>query len=405
MAGGAGHGLETLRRSNLSTVLRLLHTEGTLTRAELTARTGLNRSTVAVLVRELSELGLVVEGGAVASGAPGRPSVAVSVRTDSVAVLALDVKVDSIAVAAMTLGGTLFAQRRLERARDESSFDVTVDALVDLATELLRELGPDRAVIGVGAAVTGLVRAPDGIVDVGPNLGWFEVPLAELLRTRLAARVPLSIANDGDSGALAERVHGAAQGVDHVLYLSGEVGVGGGIITSGDPLSGSVGYAGEVGHMTVEADGARCGCGNRGCWELRIGERSLLRDAGRPEEGGQAAIAEVLHAAETGERAALHALDELGRWIGIGLSSLANIFDPQLIVLGGLHAQFHPFLVETATRELRARSLVASRTGVEIVPAAFGIDSSLVGAGEAALQPLLADPAHAMSGGRLHAQL
>jgi predicted NBD/HSP70 family sugar kinase len=392
MTRAVGLGPDALRRFNLSTVLRLLHTEGTATRAELTARTGLNRSTVGALVRELSDHGLVAEGAAVATGAPGRPSPTVSVRTDRVAVLAVDIKVDSVAAATITLGGTRLAQQRVRRDRDDSTVDGTLDALEGLARETLATLPSRQRLLGIGASVAGLVRHPEGTVDLGPNLGWSEVPFGELLKKRLRRRVPVVVGNDGDTGALAERVHGAGRQVQHLLYLSGEVGVGGGIISSGRPIVGSAGYAGEVGHMTVDAEGERCGCGNTGCWELRIGERALLRAAGRAEDGGHDATTEVVSAARAGERAALDAMDEIGRWTGIGLASLVNTLDPRRIVLGGLHAVLHPFLVGAATTELRSRSVVAARTGVEIVPAAFGIDSSLVGAGEAALQALLADP-------------
>lgn len=392
MARGVGRGSEALRRSNLSSVLRLLHTGGCATRAELTTLTGLNRSTVAALVRELSDLGLVLEGEAVTSGAPGRPSPTVTVRTDGVAVLAVDVKVDSIAAAAITLGGTMLAQERVRRARIGSTVDAELDVLTSLARRILDDLPRRQRLLGIGAAVAGLVRQPEGTVDLGPNLGWSQVPLGELLRSRLRCRVPVVVGNDGDTGALAERVHGAGRDVEHLLYLSGEVGVGGGIIGSGRPLIGSMGYAGEVGHMTVDAGGDRCGCGNTGCWELRIGERAVLQAAGRPEDGGQDALDQVRRDAARGDRTALRALDEIGRWTGIGLASLVNVIDPQRIVLGGQHAELHPFLVEAATRELRARSVVATRSGVEIFPAAFGIDSSLLGAGEAALQALLEDP-------------
>lgn len=392
MTRAVGLGPDALRRSNLSTVLRLLHSEGPATRAELTAHTGLNRSTVAALVRELSDHGLVTEGDAVATGAPGRPSPTVSVRTDRVAVLAVDVKVDSVAVAAMTLGGTPLSQQRVRRDRDRSTVNGTLDLLEGLARDILDALPGRQRLIGIGVAVAGLVRYPDGMVDLGPNLGWSQVPVGELLKQRLRRRVPVVVGNDGDTGALAERVHGAGRGLEHLLYLSGEVGVGGGIISSGRPLVGSIGYAGEVGHMTVDAEGERCGCGNTGCWELLIGERAVLRATGRRENGGQDALTEVLLAAEAGDPEALRGLGDIGRWTGIGLASLVNMFDPQRIVLGGLHAELHPFLLAAATDELHSRSVVATRTGVEIVPAAFGIDSSLVGAGEAALQTLLDDP-------------
>lgn len=388
-----GRRADTLRRGNLSRVLRLLHTDGTATRAALTAATGLNRSTIADLVRELAERGLVAEGEPLATGAPGRPSPTVTVRTDRVFVLALDVKVDSVAASAMTLGGTRLHTERRERPRTRTGVDATLDDLAELARDVSDPLPRRQQLVGVGASITGLVRRQDGSVEIAPNLGWRDVPLAELLRERLGRQVPVEVSNDGDAGALAERLHGAARGVDHLVYISGEVGVGGGIIVDGRPVAGTVGYAGEIGHLPVDADGPVCGCGGRGCWETLVGERALLRSAGRSPDAGLAEVVDVLAAAQAGEAAAVQALEELATWLGIGLAALVNVFNPQRVVLGGLHARLPASVLATAQEVLRSRSLVGARSSVDVVPAALGVDSSLVGAGEEALRNLLHDPA------------
>lgn len=391
-------GSDTVRRGNLSTILRSVHADGESTRAALTATTGLNRSTVADLVRELADRGLVSEGEPLATGAPGRPSPTVAVRTDRVFVLALDVKVDSIAAAAVTLGGQRLYTARLERSRTRTSVAATLDDLTALAQEVSDPLPRRQRLVGVGASVTGLVHRTEGVVEVAPNLGWQDVAFAELLRERLGRRVPVAVSNDGDAGALAERVHGAARGVDHLVYLSGEVGIGGGIIVGGRPLAGAVGYAGEIGHLPIDVAGPECGCGSRGCWETLIGEAALLRFAGRPPDGGLAAAREIVAAAERGDTAVLAALDELGGWIGLGLASLVNVLNPQRIVLGGLYSRLFPYVAGPARAAMAARSLVATRSAVDLVPAALGEDSSLVGAAEEALQPLLDDPSAAPRG-------
>src|SRR5690606_8340626 len=119
---------------------------------------------------------------------------------------------------------------------------------------------------------------------------WRDVPLGERLSAALSLDVPVELANEADLGALAEHRRGAAMGADAVLYVTGEVGVGGNVLVNGQPLSGAAGYAGEIGHLFVNPDGRRCGCGAIGCWETEIGERAMLARAGRPRNGGREAV-------------------------------------------------------------------------------------------------------------------
>lgn len=389
-----GVGQDVVRRVNLSHVLRLLHADGPRSRAELTSRTGLNRSTVAALVADLAARRLVAEGEARATGTPGRPSPMVSVRTDRHVVLALDIGVDSLGAATVALGGHRLRSLRVERPRRRTAVDTTIEDLGALADDLLGSLRRSQRLFGIGVAVAGLVRSDDGLVHVAPNLGWHDVPLADLLRRRMRRRVPIQVANDADAGALAERIHGAGRGMEDLVYISGEVGVGGGVIVAGRPLRGAGGYAAEIGHLTVDVDGLACVCGAVGCWETRVGEAALLRLAGEPEDGGRDAVDRVLAAAERGDPAALGALEELGRWMAIGVGALTNVFDPQRVVLGGLHARLYPYVRAEVERYTHERTLVGARSGVQVRAAAFE-DSALAGAAELALEPLLADPTRA----------
>ena len=263
--------------------------------------------------------------------------------------------------------------------------------LAGLARELrARNDGP---IIGIGVAVAGVVRRSDGLVSMAPNLGWVDVPLGARLARALEVAVPIVITNDADAGIVAEHRRGAAVGVDDALYVSGEVGVGGGAIVGGRPLDGNAGFAGEIGHMTVNPDGTDCRCGARGCWETEIGEGVLLARAGYPPDAGRAGVDQVLRDAADGSPAALAAIDHVGRWLGIGLGGLVNILNPRMIVLGGLHARLYPLVRATLEMELALHSLPAPRAQVRIVPATLGVDAPLVGAAELAFEPLLADPA------------
>jgi len=388
-----GQRSETVRRANLSAIVRELHAHGPLSRSELVARTGLTRSAIRGLIGELAVAGIVTEERPARLGTPGRPSPLVRLKPDAAVVLALEIDVDSLAVAIVGLGGHVLELERVDHPRGHRSVDETVADLADLAAAVRARRPPTDRLIGVGAAVAGTVRRADGFVSMAPNLGWRDVPLGDRLAKALAVAVPVSVANEADLGALAELRRGAAIGVTDVLFVSGSVGVGGGLIVDGRPLTGAAGYAGEIGHMTVNPDGVPCRCGSVGCWETEVGGGALLARSGRPPESGRAGLDELLLEASRGSGDALAALDDVGRWLGIGLASLVNVLNLRLIVLGGVFGRIHPYVIDPVTHELDRRALPASRALVRVVPAALGVDAPLLGAAELALEPLLADPA------------
>ncbi len=386
-----GQRSESAHRANLSAIVRGLHERGPESRSELVAATGLTRSAIRTLVGELAGAGLAAEDQPVRLGTPGRPSPLVRLIPNGAVVLGLEILVDSIAAAIVGLGGETQDRIRIDRPRRHLAIDDVASDLAGLTRELrARNDGP---IIGIGVAVAGVVRRSDGLVSMAPNLGWVDVPLGARLARALEVAVPIVISNDADAGIVAEHRRGAAVGVDDALYVSGEVGVGGGAIVGGRPLNGNSGFAGEIGHMPVNPDGTDCRCGARGCWETEIGEGVLLARAGYLPDAGRAGVDRVLRDAADGSPAALAAIDHVGRWLGIGLGGLVNILNPRMIVLGGLHARLYPLVREALEVELALHSLPAPRAQVRIVPATLGVDAPLVGAAELAFEPLLADPA------------
>ncbi len=388
-----GQRSETVRRANLSAIVRELHTRGPLSRSELVASTGLTRSAIRCLIGELGAVGLVSEERPAPLGTPGRPSPLVRLSAERAVVLALEIAVDSLAAAVVGLGGEVLDLVRVDRPAGHFSVDEIAADLAELATVVRARQPAGDALIGVGVAVVGVVRRIDGFVSMAPNLGWRDVPLGERLAGALETHVPVSVANDADLGALAELRRGAAIGRDHVLFIHGEVGVGGGLIVDGRQLTGVAGYGGEVGHIPVNPNGVACRCGSVGCWETEIGEGALLLRAGRSPGGGRGEVEAVLEEAGAGSPSALSALDNVGRWLGFGLAGLVNVFNPQLVVLGGLFGRIHPFVAGTIDGELDRRALPAPRRLVRVVPATLGVDAPLLGAAEHAFEPLLDDPA------------
>jgi predicted NBD/HSP70 family sugar kinase len=388
-----GQRSETVRRANLGAIVRELHARGALSRSELVARTGLTRSAIRSLVGELVHAGLAAEEPATRLGTPGRPSPVVRLVPGSAVVVALDIAVDSLAAAIVGLGGRTLARVRIERSREHSSVDEIATDLTGLARTVLGRRPAAEPVVGIGVAVVGVVRRSDGVVSMAPNLGWRDIPLGERLARALDLSVPISVANEADLGTLAELRRGVAVGADDLVYISGEVGVGGGVIVGGRPLTGVAGYAGEVGHMPVNPDGAPCRCGSVGCWETEVGEDALLVHAGLTPGGGRAAVDAVLREAAAGSATAQAALDHVGTWLGLGLASLVNLLNPQLVVLGGRFGRMYPFVTRALHAELDRRTLPAARSLVTVIPTSLGVDAPLLGAAELALEPLLADPA------------
>lgn len=388
-----GHRSETVRRANLSTIVRELHGSGTLSRSELVGRTGLTRSAIRGLIGELVAGRLATEGPATLDGTPGRPSPLVRPDPNGAVVLALEIAVDSLAAATVGLGGEVVDLVRVDLPRGRSSVVDIAAELAELAVSVSDRLPAPDAMVGVGVAVVGVVRRSDGMVSTAPNLGWRDEPLGVHLAEALGWDVPIAFANDADLAALAEHRRGVARGIDDLVLVWGSVGVGGGLVVDGEPLTGVAGYSGEVGHIPVNPDGRPCRCGSLGCWETEVGTSALLRRAGRPPEGGNDAVDAVLAAAEAGDPVALAAFAETGRWLGIGLAGIINILNPELVVLGGRLTASYPFVRSTLEAELDRRVLRASRRIVRVVTTSLGADAPLLGAAELAFEPLLADPA------------
>jgi predicted NBD/HSP70 family sugar kinase len=384
---------ESVRRSNLSAIARELHSAGPMSRSELGARTGLTRSTIRGLIGEFVAAELVSEERAQPIGTPGRPSVLVSPQAGGAVVLALVIAVDSVAGALVGFGGEVLHSVRIDRPRGHLSVEETVQTLMELGT-VVGALPPVRDdLLAIGVAMYGVVRRADGFVSLAPNLGWHDVPLGERLKAAFDTSAPIFIGNEADLGALAEHRRGTAKGCENVLFISGEVGVGGGLIVDGRPLTGADGYGGEIGHFPVNPNGSACSCGSVGCWETEIGEDALLSHAGQPAGGGRDAIEAVLEQATAGSPSALNALDHVGRWLGRGLAGLVNTLNPELVVLGGLFSRIHPFVADIVESELDRLALPAPRQLVRVVPAALKEDAPLLGAAELAFEPFLADPA------------
>jgi predicted NBD/HSP70 family sugar kinase len=389
---------DDIRRHNLALLLGSVHRFGPLTRAELTVRLGLNRSTVGVLVAELCALGVLEESVPAAADRgqrAGRPSHVVRPRADGPYGIAVDVDVDRLTAAAVQVGGRLLAHHVVPLTATIQPAGTVVRAIADevgTIIELVGGIASGAWPVGVGVSIAGTVRTADGIVEAAPNLRWWNEPVAAMLTGLLPAHLPVALGNDADLGVLAEHLRGAATDAEDVVYLNGKVGVGAGIIVDGRPLGGAGGLAGEIGHTVLDPAGPPCHCGGRGCVENYIGETAILHLAGRSGAPTAESIAAVMAAAESGEPAALQGLNRVANSLGSVLANLVNLLNPQVIVLGGALRDVFRVARPEVMAALDLQAMTGARRMVEIRMSGLEGDSSLVGAGELALRPLLADP-------------
>jgi predicted NBD/HSP70 family sugar kinase len=380
---------EELKRNNMGRLLTRVHLRGATSRAALTKDLGLNRSTIGDLTSSLVELGLVSEGGSVSPRGNGRPSYLVWPRED-VTVIGVNVGVDRTIVANVGLGGELLSRRERPHHRGQHEMPSVVESLAQMIEDALRE-GRGARCVGIGVAVPGAVALRDGVVRFAPNLGWVDEPFSAALSSRLGMSVVCD--NDANLGARAEHLRGVAVGRDNIAYLSGSVGLGGGFILGGQPLTGARGFAGEVGHLLVAPDGEPCRCGNAGCWETKISENRLLTLAGRLPGGGPEAVQEVFGFAAGGEQRASQALDDIANWIAVGLRAVINIFNPEMIVFGDSLALIWQARATQIDARLSELPMISPIDHLSIVTSKFGQDAPLVGAAELAFTGILADPA------------
>lgn len=377
-----------------------MHVDGPRSRAELGNALGLNRSTIKALVDDLTRDGLVGEVEPGGGGGPGRPSLLVVPHPRALTVLAIDVAVEQLTVALVGMGGALLGRSERALARGQARPGDVLAAVVDAAARLGagagepvgRGPGAGGAEAGMrgaggpvaaGVSVPGVVRDSDGMVHEAPNLRWADEPFGDQLAAALG--IPVRLGNDADLGALAEHTRGCAREVTDLVYLSCDVGVGGGVVLGDTPLRGWASSGGEVGHMAVRPDGRSCYCGGRGCWETEVGEDALAGELGLPAGYSRSQVERALRAAGPA------ALPEYGRWLAVGLVNLVNLLAPELVVLGGLFAGLPDALVEQIRTHVRRHSLVARATGSLLLrPAGLGQQASLIGAAELAFGPALA---------------
>ncbi len=392
-----------IRKLNTAVVLDILRRYAPLSRAELAARIGLNRSTVSIIVNSLIEEGFVQETE-LQSSKIGRPGILLVLNPKGGFAVGVEIGVDFISVLLTDFVANILWRRRVLSDPTEDQIRI-----IDHASELTQQ-AIDRGVelglrpLGIGLGVPGLVDIRQGKLVFAPNLHWTNVPLRLMWSQRF--NLPIFVENEANAAALGEYYFGAARGVDNFIYLSAGIGLGGGIVIDGKLFRGSSGYAGEVGHMTVDPNGELCGCGKRGCWETKVGPRAVLGRVRKVlSDGVQSVISDlaggdldrvtfgiVVQAAREGDAVALDALQDVGKYLGIGVANLVNIFNSELFVLGGALSLANEFLLPEIKGTVCESALRPPCENIDFAASAHGEDACAMGAVALVLDDILREP-------------
>jgi len=380
-----------VRQINLSLIMHALWTDSPISRARLSQKTKLNKTTVSDLVNELNERGFVREIGMQTSGM-GRPATLLTLNPAAGYIVSCEIGVGFLEVLV-----TDFAPKAIWQVKEPTKPGTTQSEILGRMMDLLHEAverGKSSAdkLLGIAVGVPGMVDHLTGNILFAPNLKWRNVPLLTLLENETFG-VPIFVDNEANMAALGEHYFGAAQEYSEILYLSGNVGLGGGFLSNGILRRGASGMAAEYGHMTMDPHGELCNCGNYGCWETLVSQNSLYKKIINAVQSGETSILAgkvqgqweglsvemIVEAARTGDQVALRALEEIGHSLGMGIASLLNALNPEIVVLGGILSIASEFLFPVVNEEIQKRALQWSRESVKVVSADHGSDACVKG--------------------------
>lgn len=314
-------------------------------------------------------------------------------------VLAVDIGGTKIIAALVSNSGRIIAEERFPTLAAEGPQSV-IERLLSSVDYILSLKSMDSSQLdSISIAAAGAIDSKRGLITSSPNLpGWHAIPLRDMVREKY--RVNTFLLNDASAAALGEHRFGVGRGVNNLILLTVGTGIGGGIIINGQLYEGSSGSAGEMGHMTIDVNGPSCTCGNIGCLEMLASGTAIAREARRRiAQGEKTSLLEIVSgkveditaekigiAAQDGDSLALDVIAEAGTYLGVGMLNLVNIFNPEIIVVGGSVAKLGDLLLEPARQVVRERAFKLSSEAVRIVTAQLGDEVGLLGAAAFAME-------------------
>ena len=395
---------DKVRKINRSLILNTLRLHAPISRAQVANVTGLTRGTVSNIVNVLIEDGLVFEDK-LQDSKIGRPSILLGLRADGGAVIGVEIGVDFISVLLTNFVAETLWEIRVQTTALQSQTDIINQAenYIDQAISIAKEhrLAP----LGIGVGLPGLVNVRQGNLVMAPNLHWKNVPLRLILNQRF--HLPVYIENEANLAALGEYYFGVARNVDNFIYLSSDIGLGGGIVIDGRLFRGGHGYGGEIGHIQRNPQGEECGCGRIGCWETQVGPRAVLHRVKKefqkyPDQSlldvcsgnlENLTFDIVVKFALNGDVICRQAIEEVAVNLGVGIADLVNIFNPDLIVIGGAFIQGKEILHSIIEKTIFSNTLQPATDNLQIKFSERSTEACVLGAVAVVLDDILREMA------------
>ncbi|MDR0488232.1 MAG: ROK family transcriptional regulator [Propionibacteriaceae bacterium] len=401
-------GQRSLREHNLRLVFSQICSSEAISRADLAETTGLTKATVSTLVGDLIAASLIVELPATTPVKAGRPAIPLTLARGTVASIGLEINVDYLGVRALDLTGDIlaesFVRANLHNSDPVSAFATLIDEVMEVITDLSKRL---IRILGACLALPGIADHPRGPLRLAPNLGWHDLDIHSTMASVIDsldvdpsidastfACVRQILVDDllvDNEASLAAQAEIATQTHPSFIYLSGDVGIGSAIVVDGRVFTGVHGWAGEIGHLTVDPHGPPCACTARGCLEVYAGTRSIMTNAGLDPDGQ---IDTLIKAHQAGDPRAIEALDHAGFALGVALSTAMNIIDVSHVILGGSFVPLAEILTPRISTEINSRVL-ASRwlaSELEVRPSRSGRYGAATGGALAVLSSAVANP-------------
>jgi len=364
-----------VKQINKSIVFRSIKLNEPLSRSQVANITGLNKATVSTIVSEMVEDSFLYEIESNQSSG-GRKPVLLYFNNHAGYSIGIDLGVNYILGILTDLNGEIINEISYELT--STKYMDVKSMLIKIIKELIQE-APESTygIVGIGVGVPGNVDHQENIL-FAPNLKWKNIDLKTDLQAEF--HTPVKIQNEANCGAHGEHLYGQGKNISNLVYISIGIGIGSGIIIQNKLYTGASGISGEIGHMTINSKGKKCHCGNHGCWELYASEQALLDYAKKEKVLADVNLENLIIEAKKGNKAVLQGLNMLGENIGIGLSSVINTFNPEMVIIGNRVSQFNQWLENPITHILKDRLSSYHYENSKIMFSSLGRYSSALGA-------------------------
>jgi glucokinase-like ROK family protein len=390
--------LKLVQKINRSLVLNLIKEKGPISRADISKITKLTRSTVSNIVEYLIKKDLIKEIGLTSSGV-GRKAILLKLNSKAYYSMGVDLGTLHTTIVITNLLGRI--EKRIEYPTNgHQDKDKIIEKLIAAIHNINKDFGVKwEKMAGIGVAAPGLIDKK-GTMLITPNFGWKDTPLGEILKKEF--HIPVFVDNNVNAMALAEFEFGKGQGARNFVFINVGMGIGAGVVINGKLFHGESNCTGEIGHTTVDYNGPKCSCGNKGCLEVMASGPAIAKRAIKAIKEGEKSLiyklvnrdlnqvtAEIVSkAANQGDKLGLNIMEETGEYLGTGVANIINLFNPELVIVGGGVTQAGDLIFKPLKKAVQKRAFSVSAEIAKIVPASLGKDCTVIGAAALVLKEI-----------------